>query len=68
MKEITLKVPEKKVSFFMELFSQLGLEISNEVDIPEKHKAIVAERIYKSTIEEGRLLEWADVQDKFKLD
>ena len=45
MKEVTLKIPDKKLSFFMELVKQLGFEVSNEADIPEKHKAIVQERI-----------------------
>lgn len=45
MKEVTLKIPDKKLGFFMELIKQLGFEVSEEVDIPEEHKAIVRERI-----------------------
>ena len=35
MKEITLKVPEKKLNFFMELVKQLGIETKDESMIPE---------------------------------
>ena len=68
MKEITLKVPDKKYSFFMELFAQLGLEISQEIEIPEEHKTIVRGRIQKSGQEPERLLDWDKVQNNFKLD
>lgn len=45
MKEVTLKIPDKKLGFFMELIKQLGFEVTEEVEIPEEHKAIVRERI-----------------------
>lgn len=45
MKEVTLRIPDKKLGFFMELIQQLGFEVSEEVEIPEEHKAIVRERI-----------------------
>jgi hypothetical protein len=48
MREITLKIPDKKISFFMELVNQLGLEIKNDIIIPEKHSQIVLERIEAS--------------------
>jgi hypothetical protein len=68
MKEVTLKVPDKKFRFFMELFKQLGLEVSSqEMEIPEAHKAIVRERIQKSQQEPVRLLDWDQEQDNFKL-
>ena len=68
MKEVTLKVPDTKLSFFMELFRQLGLEVSQEIEIPEEHKAIVRDRIQKSRQDPERLLDWDKVQDSFKLD
>lgn len=52
MKEITLKVPDTKLSFFMELINQLGLEIKNDeqVNIPDWQINEVRERLedYKS--------------------
>ncbi len=32
MKQVTLKVPDKKLVFFLELAKQLGLEITNQED------------------------------------
>ncbi|WP_041628117.1 hypothetical protein [Owenweeksia hongkongensis] len=68
MKEVTLKIPDKKLGFFMELVKQLGFEVSHEVEIPEEYKAIVRERIQKSVNEPDRLVDWDKVQDDFKLD
>ena len=45
MKEITLKVPDQKIEFFLELVKELGIEISQEYTIPEAHKNIVRERM-----------------------
>lgn len=59
MKEITLKVPDTKLRFFMELFKQLGLE---DV-ISKRHQEIVLDRI-QNTKEED-LLNWDDIKDDF---
>ena len=47
MKEITLKVPDTKLSFFMELVNQLGLEIKNieQVNIPDWQMKEVRKRL-----------------------
>jgi len=68
MKEITLKIPEERLSFFMELVEQLGFEIAGELEISEDHKALVRERIKKSDQDPGRLLDWEEVQNNFRLD
>ena len=68
MKEITLKIPEERLSFFMELVEQLGFEITGESEISEDHKALVRERIKKSDQDPGRLSDWEEVQDNFRLD
>jgi len=65
MKEVTLKIPQKKLGFFMELVNQLGIEISREIDIPKEHKEIVRDRIKKSNKNPERLLDWGKVQNKF---
>ncbi len=68
MKEVTLKIPDKKLGFFMELIKQLGFEVAEKVEIPEEHKAIVRERIKKSDQNPDRLLDWDQVQDNFRFD
>jgi hypothetical protein len=68
MKVVTLKIPDNKIGFFMELIEQLGYEVAEEVEIPEEHKTIVRERIKKSIQNPERLLDWEQVQDDFKFD
>ena len=68
MKEITLKIPDTKFSFFMELVKQLGLETSENIEISEEHKTIVLERMKKSEQNPERLLDWDKVKDTFNLD
>ncbi len=67
MKQITLRVPEKKVNFVMELIKNLGMEIIHEVDIPDSHKTIVRERILKDDIAPQRLLDWNQEKDSFNI-
>ncbi|ERM83189.1 hypothetical protein P872_16840 [Rhodonellum psychrophilum GCM71 = DSM 17998] len=68
MREVTLRIPDDKYDFFMELFEQLGLEKSDDFEIPEAHKEIVRERIRKSEENPEILLNWEDVKDTFKLE
>jgi hypothetical protein len=63
MKEITLKIPDQKFDFFMELISQLGLEVTTETDIPEEHKAIVRERIKTARPED--IVPWSEARKQF---
>ncbi|TVP46235.1 MAG: hypothetical protein EA341_13935 [Mongoliibacter sp.] len=67
MREITLKIPEEKFEFYMELFEQLGLETGFDYQIPEEHKEIVRERIRKSNENPDLLLDWESVKDDFDL-
>ena len=65
MKEIILNIPDQKVDFVLELIEQLGLEISTQdMEIPEEHKAIVRERIKKYKANPERLLDWEQVKSK----
>jgi hypothetical protein len=64
MREITLKIPEEKFEFYMELFEQLGLETGFEYEIPEQHKEIVRERIKNSRPED--LIPWEEARKKLK--
>ena len=63
MKEVTLKVPDAKLSFFLELVKELGFEITNEVQVSEEHKAVVRDRIKKAKPEDATL--WKDARKKF---
>lgn len=63
MKEVTLKIPDQKFDFFMELIKQLGIEISEEPEIPEEHKAIVRERIRSSKAED--MIPWEEAREQF---
>ncbi|WP_107037450.1 addiction module protein [Brumimicrobium mesophilum] len=68
MKEITLKVPDTKLNFFMELVNQLGLEIKNdEVNIPLEQQQEVQRRL--ELLQEGKMKtrSWSEAkQDIFK--
>jgi hypothetical protein len=63
MKEVTLKISDKKYDFFMELVRQLGIEVTENIDIPEEHKAIVKERINTSQTEE--MIPWKEARKQF---
>lgn len=52
MGEVTVKIPEGRFEFFMELVEQLGIETNLECKIPEAHKAIVTARIKNSKPED----------------
>ena len=52
----------------MELVKQLGIEVAEDMEIPEEHKAIVRERIKKSAQNPERLLAWDEVKDNFKFE
>ncbi|MBC9798431.1 hypothetical protein [Sinomicrobium weinanense] len=63
MREITLKIPDKKFSFFMELIRQLGIQVADDIEISEEHKAIVRERIKNSKPE--NLIPWEEARKQF---
>lgn len=63
MKEITLKIPDNKFSFFMELIQQLGIEISEEEGITQEHKSIVRERIKNAKAED--MIPWEEARKQF---
>lgn len=68
MKEVTLKIPEQRMSFFLELMEQLGFEITEPWEISEEHKTIVRERIKESEKDPSRLLDWDSEKKNFKFD
>ena len=69
MKEVTLKIPDNKLAFFMELTKQLGFEVFvGDVEITDAHKELVRSRVRKANENPERLLAWDEVQDGFKFD
>ncbi len=63
MKELTLKISEKKLPFFLELVKQLGVEVvDNHPEIPKWQK----EQVQKSKIElqkdEAEIVEWNEIK------
>ena len=64
MKEVTLKIPDSKLSFFMELVKQLGFEATHVVEIPEEHKNLVRERISSAKPED--MIPWKDARKQLK--
>lgn len=66
MKEITLKIPDKKLGFFMELVKQLGFEVTkDELVIPEEHKKIVRDRIKNTKPED--YIPWEEARKQLKV-
>jgi hypothetical protein len=64
MKEITLRIPDHKLDFVLELIEQLGLEVSSvEIEISEEHKAIVRERIKTAKPED--MIPWEEARKQF---
>jgi hypothetical protein len=65
MAEITLKIPDSKLNFFLELIQQLGFEANiNDVHIPEEHKELVRNRIKTAKIED--YISWEDARKQLK--
>jgi hypothetical protein len=60
MKEVTLKIPDQKFDFFVNLMKELGFEISEQSDIPEAHKQIVRERIESKKTDQ--MIEWEEAR------
>ena len=64
MKEVVIKIPDSKLSFILELLTQLGIEVSQKYDIPEEHMNIVRDRMAKSDIDPDRLEDWDKAKKK----
>ena len=60
MREVTVKIPEERFEFIMELCEQLGIETNLEYETPEEQKAIVMERIKNSKHED--LIPWEEAR------
>jgi hypothetical protein len=69
MKQLTLKIPENKYQFIIELLKNFDyIKIENEeISISEEHKNIVRKRIEASNSNPSRLLNWDKVKSEIKL-
>jgi hypothetical protein len=67
MKEVTIKIPEGKINFILELLDQLGIEVAQRYEIPEEHMNIVRDRISKSVLDPDRLEDWDSAKKKLNL-
>lgn len=67
MTQITLNIPDNKLEFFLEVFQQFGLEVSDDaIVVPEWHKEEVRRRIKETNPEDYIPWEEARKQLKFK--
>lgn len=64
MREITLKIPEDKLDFFLELVKHLDLEVTESYDIPREHQEIVRQRIQNS--DTSKLVSWEQGRKELK--
>lgn len=60
MKEVTLRIPDKKLGFFMELMRQMGFEVTEEIEVPEEHISIVRERVKTAKAED--MVSWKEAR------
>lgn len=67
MTQITLNIPDNKLEFFLEVFQQFGLEVSDDaIVVPEWQKEEVKRRIKETNPEDCIPWEEARKQLKFK--
>jgi hypothetical protein len=66
MKEIKLRVPEDRYEFVMELINGLGLEVAEDLTIPEWHKKIVEERIEEYRKNPDSAIPWEEARKKLR--
>ena len=63
MKEVTLRVPEQRLDFFMELSKQLGFEAVESPAIPTAHQEEVRARIKSG--EPAQMDLWQEARKQF---
>ena len=62
MKEITLRISDSKLSFFMELVKQLGVEVVDDSPIPQWQKDQVRQSIQEIKDGTAELTEWEAIK------
>jgi hypothetical protein len=64
MKEVTLRIPKRKMKFFLELVEELGFEVVDENDISDDQKKMVIQR-YES-MSENEFLTWKEARSRLR--
>jgi hypothetical protein len=65
MKEITLKIPDNKFKFFMDLIEQLGIEAKDvDGEIPLEDQELVRNRI--KTAKQEDYISWNEAKEHLK--
>ena len=62
MKEITLRISDSKLSFFMELVKHLGVEVVEDTPIPQWQKDQVRQSIQEIEAGTAELTEWETIK------
>jgi hypothetical protein len=66
MREVTIKLPEERYEFVMELLANLGLEVASDMEIPEWQKNIVRERIAEYEANPDIAIPWNEARKQIK--
>ena len=66
MREVTIKLPEERYRFVMELLANLGLEVASDMEIPEWQKNMVCERIAEYEANPGIAIPWNEARKQIK--
>lgn len=66
MREVTIKLPEERYEFVMELLANLGLEVASDMEIPEWQKNMVRERIAEYEANPDIAIPWNEARKQIK--
>lgn len=66
MREVTIKLPEERYEFVMELLANLGLEVASDMGIPEWQKNMVRERIAEYEANPDIAIPWNEARKQIK--
>lgn len=66
MREVTIKLPEERYEFVMELLANLGLEVASDMAIPEWQKNMVRERIAEYEANPDIAIPWNEARKQIK--
>jgi hypothetical protein len=62
MKEVTLKIPDKKLGFFLELMKELGFEVQDDIVIPDEQQEEVNKRLKLVDSGEMSIRNWEEAE------
>ncbi len=68
MQQLTIHVPDNKIAFFIDLATNLGFEVENNIQqnvLTDRQIELVNEARKKITSNPEQFLDWEDVRKKF---